>query len=244
MSTKIRLAALNYTIVARANRTLRAAAMFLAFAANGWAGTFTFSNTNAIAVNDTGTPPIPGSLYPSSIMVSGLDFQSISHLSITLDGLTHSFPSDLDIVLAGPGGQLSMLMSEVGGNTKFPVTDLTITLDDLALNSLPIDSALTSGTFKPTRQNPTLSFQFPSPAPAGSSSAPASLSVFNGTDPNGTWNLFVVDESSPDSGTISSGWSMNVTTVPEPGNFELAALAAGCVVAIRKWRKRSKRSTI
>jgi hypothetical protein len=131
----------------------------------------------------------------------------------------------------------------VGGDSKFPVTDLTLTLDDLAANSLPIDSALTSGTFKPTRQFPTLGFQFPSPAPAGSSSAPAALSGFNGTDPNGTWNLFVVDESSPDSGTLARGWSMEITTVPEPGNFEFAALAVGCVAVIRMWRRRERNST-
>jgi len=237
------LAARKHTAVTRKTKTLLAAAVLLGFGVHGWAGTYTFSNTSTITINDSGTPPSTGSLYPSSISVSGLDFQTISHLSITLDGLTHSFPSDLDVVLAGPGGQLSMLMSEVGGDTRFPVTDLTLTLDDLAANSLPINSALTSGTFKPTRQFPTLSFEMPSPAPAGSSSAPASLSQFNGTDPNGTWNLFVVDESSPDSGTISRGWSMDITTVPEPGNFELAALAVGCVMAIRLWRRHERSGT-
>jgi subtilisin-like proprotein convertase family protein len=243
MSNKIMLAARKHTAVTRKTKTLLAAAVLLGFGVHGWAGTYTFSNTSTITINDSGTPPSTGSLYPSSISVSGLDFQTISHLSITLDGLTHSFPSDLDVVLAGPGGQLSMLMSEVGGDTRFPVTDLTLTLDDLAANSLPINSALTSGTFKPTRQFPTLSFEMPSPAPAGSSSAPASLSQFNGTDPNGTWNLFVVDESSPDSGTISRGWSMDITTVPEPGNFELAALAVGCVMAIRLWRRHERSGT-
>jgi len=242
MSKKSMLATLNSHVVARAMKTLLGAAVLLASAAVSRAGTFSFSNTTPIAINDTGNPPTLGSLYPSSIAVSGLDFQTISHLTITLDGLSHTFPSDLDIILAGPGGQLSMLMSEVGGNTRFPVTDLTLTLDDLAATSLPIDSILTSGTFKPTRQLPTLSFEFPNPAPAGSSSAPAALSVFDGTDPNGTWNLFVVDESTPDSGTISRGWSMEVTTVPEPGNLQFAALAVGCVVAIRMWR-RHKRST-
>ena len=243
MSTKIKLATLNIHAVARTTATLFVGALVLGFAVGGRADTYSFSNTSPIAVSDTGTPPITGSLYPSSISVGGLDFQSISHLSITLNGLTHSFPSDLDIVLAGPGGQLSMLMSEVGGDSKFPVSDLTLTLDDLGANSLPIDSALTSGTFKPTRQFPTLSFQFPSPAPAGSSSAPAALSVFNGTNPNGTWNLFVVDESSPDSGTISRGWTMDITTVPEPGNLEFAALAAGCVVLSRMRRRRERSST-
>lgn len=236
------LAALNNCMVARAMAISFAVALLPGFAASGRADTFSFSNTNPIGISDTGTPPTTGSLYPSSISVSGFDLQSISHLSITLNGLTHSFPSDLDIVLAGPGGQVAMLMSEVGGDSKFPVTDLTLTLDDLAANSLPINSALTSGTFKPTRQFPTLGFEFPSPAPAGSSGAPASLSQFNGTDPNGTWNLFVVDESSPDSGTISGGWSMEITTVPEPGNFAFAALAVGCGAVIRMWRRRERSS--
>jgi len=243
MSKKIMLAARKDHPVARTMKTLFVVAMLAACEASGWADTFSFSNTNPIAINDTGTPPTTGSLYPSSISVSGLDFQSISHLSITLDGFTHTFPSDLDIILAGPGGQLSMLMSEVGGIARFPVMDLTLTLDDLAANALPIDSALSSGTFKPTRQFPTLSFEFPSPAPAGSSSAPAALSVFNGTDPNGTWNLFVVDESSPDSGNISRGWSMQITTIPEPGNFEFAALAVGCLATIRMWRRNKRNNT-
>lgn len=241
--SKRMLASLNNYTVARTMKTLFVVALLVGCEASGWAGTFSFTNSNPIAINDSGTPPTTGSLYPSSISISGLDFQNISHLSITLNGLSHTFPSDLDIILAGPGGQLSMLMSEVGGSTRLPVTDLTLTLDDLVANSLPIDSVLTSGTFKPTRQFPTLSFEFPNPAPAGSSSAPAALSVFNGTDPNGIWSLFVVDESSPDSGTISRGWSMEVTTVPEPGNFEFAALAVGCVVAIRMWRRRERIST-
>jgi len=219
------------------------AALLLGLVAKGRAQTFSFSNTNPIPINDSGTPPTTADLYPSSISVSGLAGQSISHLTVTLHGLTHTFPSDLDILLAGPGGQISMLMSEVGGNTRFSVSDLTLTLDDSAVNSLPIDSTLFSGIFKPTRQFPTLSFAFPNPAPAGSSSAPALLSVFNGTDPNGTWSLFVVDESTPDSGTILQGWSMDITTVPEPGTIGIAVLGLGCFVAIRIRRRHQERNT-
>jgi subtilisin-like proprotein convertase family protein len=218
-------------------RILFGVMMLFGVAIQGWAQTFSFSNPTAIAINDTGTPPTTGSLYPSTISVTGLDGQSISHVTVTLYGLTHTFPSDLDILLAGPNGQVSMLMSEVGGNTRFPVSDLTLTLDDSAASSLPIDSTLFSGTFRPTRQFPTLSFDFPSPAPAGSSSAPAALSLFNGTDPNGNWRLFVVDESTPDSGTISGGWGMEITTVPEPGSVAMAALGLGCFAAVRMRRR-------
>jgi MYXO-CTERM domain-containing protein len=211
--------------------------MLFGVVAQGLAQSFSFSNTTAIAINDSGTPPTTGSLYPSTISVTGLGGQSISHVTVTLYGLTHTYPSDLDILLAGPNGQVSMLMSEVGGNTRFPISDLTLTLDDSAASSLPLDSTLLSGTFRPTRQFPTLSFDFPSPAPAGSSSAPATLSLFNGTDPNGNWSLFVVDESSPDSGTISGGWGMEITTVPEPGSLAMAALGLGCFAAIRIRRR-------
>jgi subtilisin-like proprotein convertase family protein len=217
-------------------KTFIASAVLLGFVANGWAGSYGYTNSSTITINDVGAPPTVADLYPSTISISGLDGQTISQVTVTLYGLTHSFPSDLDILLAGPGGQFSMLMSEVGGNTRFPVSNLTLTLDDTAANPLPINSTLTSGTFQPTRQNPTLAFLFPSPAPAGSSSAAALLSVFNGTDPNGNWNLFVVDESSPDSGSIS-GWSMEVTTIPEPGSFGMAALGLGCLAAMRIRRK-------
>ncbi|HET7625711.1 MAG TPA: PEP-CTERM sorting domain-containing protein [Verrucomicrobiae bacterium] len=215
---------------------LFAAALLLAFSISipGRAGTFDFSNTSEIVIQDSTNLPTAAGLYPSTINVSGLDGQLVSHLSITLNGFSHDFPSDVDIVLAGPAGQLAMLMGEVGGQDRTPVSNLTLTLDDSAANSLPIDAALSSGVFKPTRQFPTFNFEFPSPAPAGSANAPASLSVFNGTDPNGAWRLFVVDDSNPDSGTILSGWSMNlVTAVPEPGTVGLFALAIGIYAAFR-----------
>jgi hypothetical protein len=42
------------------------------------------------------------------------------------------------------------------------------------------------------------------------------LSVFNGTAPNGNWNLFVLDEFTSGTGSISGGWSVMISTVPAP----------------------------
>ena len=51
------------------------------------------------------------------------------------------------------------------------------------------------------------------PAPAPSPSANTTLAgAFSGTTPNGTWSLFVVDDTDGDDGTMSGGWSLVVTT--------------------------------
>ena len=50
----------------------------------------------------------------------------------------------------------------------------------------------------------------PGAAPAPAISGPSALSIFDGTDPNGTWNLWVRDEFGGDSGTMSGGWCLNI----------------------------------
>ena len=50
----------------------------------------------------------------------------------------------------------------------------------------------------------------PSPAPAGPYGA--SLTDFIGTDPAGTWNLFVFDDSFGLVGQIAGGWTLEITT--------------------------------
>lgn len=56
---------------------------------------------------------------------------------------------------------------------------------------------------------------FPAPAPAPPATT-VPLSTFNGTDPNGTWNLWVVDDTPHDPGTspgqFPSGWTLEVIT--------------------------------
>ena len=180
----------------------------------------TFSNTNFMSINDSGNPPTLSTPYPSTNIVTGLAGQLVTKATVTLNGFSHLFPSDVDILLVGPQGQKAILMANVGGQDKFSVTNLTLTLDDDATNSLPIYTNLVSGTFKPTNGylatgNSSLPFNFPAPAPPGTSNAVSALSVFKNTDPSGTWNLFVVDDVGGDSGSISGGWSLNlIVAVP------------------------------
>jgi uncharacterized repeat protein (TIGR01451 family) len=46
---------------------------------------------------------------------------------------------------------------------------------------------------------------------------PTNLSVVNGTDPNGAWSLFVRDHKPVDTGVISNGWYLTLTTASPVG---------------------------
>jgi subtilisin-like proprotein convertase family protein len=167
----------------------------------------TFSQLSPIVIPDVGA----AATYPSNIVVSGLP-KGISDVNVTLSSFDHTFPDNVDVMLVGPAGQHVMLMSDVGGGDD--VSGVNVTLDDQAAAGLPLTSVLASGTFKPTNDTSGAD-TFPEPA-LDPATAAASLSAFNGTDPNGTWQLFVADEAAPDSGDFD-GWSLQITTVDVPG---------------------------
>ena len=201
-------------------------------AGNSRAGTSVFSSGNFMALTETTNPPTIATPYPSTITVTNLPGQVIDKIAVTLNGLSHTFPSDIIMLLAGPGGQTAVLMAEVGGQDKFSVTNLTLTIDDKAHLPLPVYTSLSSGAFKPFDAFPvfgipTLPFDFPAPAPPGTSNSPAALSVFKRTDPNGTWSLFVLSDGTDDYGSISGGWSLSITS-----GFALGISLAGSNVVI------------
>ena len=159
-----------------------------------------FTNSAAITIPSQGS----ASPYPSPIVVSGLTGLTTKAV-VTLNGVTHGFPDDVDILLVSPTGQKVVLMSDAGGGHS--ITNLTLTFDD-AGGALPDSSTINSGTYSPTDFEP--GDVFPPPAPSGS--VGATLGAFNGANPNGTWSLYVADDSTGDSGSIASGWSLTLTT--------------------------------
>jgi len=163
-------------------------------------GTATFSNPAIITIPDSGA----GAPYPSNISVAGVG-GTITKVTVKLNNLSHTFPSDIDILLVGPGGQNAIIMSDVGGGDD--VSGIDLTLDDAAVSNLP-DSLLTTGTFKPTNLDPGDTWPAPAPAPAGGSA----FSVFNGATPNGTWSLYVLDDADIDLGSIAGGWQLSINT--------------------------------
>ncbi len=183
-------------------------------------GSATFTN-NAVVSIPAGTPGTTSgqaSPYPSQINVTGLS-GNISKVTVALNNISHTFPDDLDLLLVSPSGKGMILMSDAGGNTA--ITNATILFDDSGL-PLPNASAITAGTYAPADYDG-LPDLFPSPAPQIMQSTLPRLSVFNGDAPNGTWSLYVVDDSDEAVGNIQGGWSLTVTT-----SVPVCCVAGGC----------------
>jgi subtilisin-like proprotein convertase family protein len=200
-------------------RTMRSKAMWKWFGIStmimlsfGWlpraaADTVEYGDTNDIAI-----PPIGNATpYPSQIVVNNVP-GFITQVSVAILDLEHTRPSDVEILLVGPNGSTNVvLMAGVGDNT---VTDeIYINFTDAATNSLPCPGPLPVGQpasdFKPTDCNAT---DFPAPAPPRGTGYGTTMSVFNTQSANGTWQLFVRDPLSGESGRINSGWLLNITT--------------------------------
>jgi subtilisin-like proprotein convertase family protein len=164
-----------------------------------------FAASGAITINDVAaaTP------YPASIAVSGLT-GVISKVRVTLRSLSHTFPKDIDILLVGPTGQNIVLMSDVGGPGP-GVASVNLTFDDDAAITLDPTTNPPSGIYRPV--NFVAGDSFPAPAPLPTPAT--TLSAFQGTDPNGTWSLYVVDDAAGDTGTIAGGWQIDFVMASE-----------------------------
>lgn len=180
------------------------------------ATTFTFTNPAAITINDFG----PATPYPLTVTITGVNVP-ILDLDVALNGLTHTFPSDIGVLLVGPGGQKVVLMDGAGGLGA--ISNVNLLFDDEAPAKIPSNAAIASGSYKPTNEAPTDTFDPPALAAGPYFS---SLSIFDGTLPNGTWSLFIKDFSAGDGGSLNAGFGLRVTT-PEP--MPLVLLGIGLV---------------
>jgi len=41
----------------------------------------------------------------------------------------------------------------------------------------------------------------------------SNLAVFDGQDPNGNWSTYVFDDSAGNTGTLASGWSLDISAI-------------------------------
>lgn len=173
-----------------------------------------YGNTNPITIPVSGaTTP-----YPSTIAVSGLTGNVVTKVSVQLNGFTHGYPADVDVLLVGPGGERVMLMSDAGGGSANAVADdIYLTFSPTATAGVPQSAMLSTATLLPANypndeDSTDFSDPFPDPAPTVLDREPTDLTVFNGTNPNGSWKLYVNDDYLPlDGGDIDGGWTLFLT---------------------------------
>jgi uncharacterized repeat protein (TIGR01451 family) len=185
----------------------------------------TYCNPGGISIPAGTSTPVLAAPYPSRIFVTGFS-GTLSKVTLSLNNFTHEAPNDLSFMLVGPNGNRFVFLSGAGGAS--PVSGLNVTFDDAAASAV---AGLATGTYKPTAAL-TAGVNFPAPAPAAPNfAAPAEAgtfaSNFNGIDPNGTWSLFVVDQTS--GATIGSigEWCLTFTaTCPSITVGPVAAASA------------------
>lgn len=173
-----------------------------------------FSNTTPIVI------PLIGNAapYPSTIAVAGLT-GTVTKVVVQFSGFSHTFPDDIAVVLVGPTGAALLLMDGVAEDV---VTDVTFTVADSGSAPLPDIAAFGPGIYTPAGYFTGDSFPAPGPllvynhpGPAGGNTA-TFASTFNGTAPNGNWNIFIRDFVNGDAGTVAGGWTLGITTTTSP----------------------------
>lgn len=150
------------------------------------------SMTTAVGPSLTIIDHAPANPYPASINVTGLPSSNNQLARVYINGLSHTFPADIDMWLKAPNGQIVMLMSDAGSG--FSLLNHNLIFED-GKPALPQGQAITGVTYKPTNYEISGTNEPASPS--------TQLSFFNG-NMNGVWELYVRDDALSDSGTIAS----------------------------------------
>ena len=82
------------------------------------------------------------------------------------------------------------------------MVDIDLALDDAAAQPLPDEDQLASGAYRPANYVGPGTDDFPAPTPP---ERKRHLAVFDGTNPNGIWSLYVVDDEINDAGSLGAG---------------------------------------
>ncbi|HUA38643.1 MAG TPA: hypothetical protein VMA35_09655 [Candidatus Sulfopaludibacter sp.] len=152
-------------------------------------------------------------------------------------------------LLNGAGG-FAVLLNRVGVSSanSFGYSDngFNVTFSDTAVQDIHFyqnfsyglnSSGQLTGAWQPDGENIS-PMSNPSAFDNAQQNQTAMLSSFDGDNPNDTWTLFVADLSQGDSAEVI-GWSLDITTVPEPKTTSL--LAVGLIIfygSFRHWRRR------
>jgi hypothetical protein len=117
----------------------------------------------------------------------------VTRVTVRVNGFAHPALHEVDFLLVGPTGRTVLLRSDVGSSA---VQGVDMTIED-------------GGVFAPRDIHDGDSDLFPAPAPAGPYGASLSELAANGA--NGTWSLYVMDDTAGDGGSITS-WRLRISS--------------------------------
>jgi hypothetical protein len=121
---------------------------------------------------------------------------------VTLHDWSHQSGSEPVVVLQGPTGVAVIVYYHT--TQSIPFENATVTFDDDAPGRIPEATSLQSGTYRPSGYEGAFL-----PPPAPERPYQTLLTAFDGTNPNGEWKLWVVDDiASTSVGGIDGGWSL------------------------------------
>ena len=151
----------------------------------------------------------------SSILVSEANL-ALASVSVTLN-VSGGYNGDLCVYLSY-NGTLVTLLNRVGTGSGDPIQN-TFGFSTSGFDNVTLSDTGSGGSIHNVQD-----------LVSGVSYAPdgGSLASFNGSNPNGTWTLFFADESTGYTSTLS-GWSLDITAVPEPINLALGIFGLSVV---------------
>ena len=156
----------------------------------------------------------PASRYPATIEVFGMP-TNYALVEVTLVGLTHMRPEDLDILLVSPSGAKIMLISDAGGTN--PVFNATLVFHPNWQGYLypPETNAIPSNleSHYSCRNYGEEEITLPLPAPQGPYQGFLDELTISDRNPNGVWKLFIYDDKTDnktgDTGILQGSWRLN-----------------------------------
>ena len=135
-------------------------------------------------------------------------------LGITVNlSVSGGYNGNLYAYLVAPNGTLVMLLNKPGATSGNPMGYAGSGFNNITLSDAATQSIQTTPETSKV-------------AVTGTFNAAGTLGTFNNSSANGTWELFFADMVKGGGTSTLTGWSLNITVVPEPVTLALGLFAA------------------
>ena len=163
---------------------------------------FTLPSSSVSVTNSTPLPiPDGGAAVSSTVVVVGAG-TSLSSVKLTTF-LPHTWPSDLLVTLQSPAGTIATITTQNAGLGPDDVFNGTVWFDEADPGSqIPYGTVNPNLVADHTYTNRILASPLVTEEP---------LAAFQWENPNGTWTLYLEDNTSLDTGTLN-GWTLEIVT--------------------------------